>query len=508
MGKEELDQNAICRLMFQSAAEGMLVTNRAGEILMANPRTFELFGYEEEELLGENISVLIPHSVRDKHVRHQADYFHDPRPRAMGTGMYLMGLKKDNTEIPLEISLNHFVADDEHYGMALITDISERVTAQQELENLNKNLEAQVTQRSRKLKQSEKLYSTIARNYPNGTISVLDSNMNYLFIEGQGLYSLGITSEKLIGTSYRQRLPGLVAAEIIARLEKVFAGNNTHFEVEKGDATYHLNAVGMQNDEGKVDRILIVEQNITERKLAERKVFESLAREKELNEFKSRFVSMASHEFRTPLATILSSTNLLSRYHAPEHEEKRTKHIQRIVNSVQNLTSILNDFLSLSKLEEGKVETALTQFDLVEWAEDIMDEMQNMTKAGQTIHLEHIGKKHNVTLDRNILRNIAINLLSNAIKYSNEGSNIWFTTEFDDQYMEIRVRDEGIGIPEDEQAHMFERFFRANNVTNIQGTGLGLHIVKRYVDLLDGTISFTSEQGHGTEFRISIPQNY
>lgn len=503
-----LDEAVFCKLMFETASEGMLVTDKEGIILMANPRTAELFGYDLEELVGGTVHKLIPDSAKPNHPDHRKNYFDNPHARPMGQGMNLTGLRKDGNEFPVEISLNYLESNGVPYAVALITDITERVKANKELESLNKNLEAEVLIRSHKLKESEELYATIARNYPNGTISVVDKNMNYVFVEGQGLYSLGITSEKLVGTSYADRLPKALAEDIINKLNHVFKGKNTSFEVEQNNEYYAMNAVGMLNSKNEIDRVLIVEQNITKLKESEKKMIEALAHERQLNEFKSRFVSMASHEFRTPLSTVLSSANLLTRYEGTEEAAKREKHIQRIVDSVQNLTSILNDFLSLSKLEEGKIKPNPTKFDLVDWAKDVADEMQDIAKKGQVINYEHIGKKHDVNVDKNVLRNITANLLSNAIKYSDEDSNIWFYTDFNNQHFEIRVKDEGIGIPETEQNHLFERFFRAKNATNIQGTGLGLHIVKKYAELLGGTVSFSSDVGQGTEFVVSLPQKY
>lgn len=457
-------------------------------------------------MIGQHLRMLVPENVRDVHDKHHEGYFKKPSNRPMGLNMDLRAVRKDGTEFPVLISLNHIKLDDNMFATALITDITERVKVKEKLEELNEDLENEVELRTAKLRESEKLYSIMARNFPNGTISVLDKELNYVFVEGQGLYSIGITSDKLIGTGFIDRLPSTIQEEVRERIAGVFRGKNTHFEVNKGHETYLLNAVGLSDDDGIVDRILLVEQNITQQKLAEQQVLEALAQERELNEFKSRFVSMASHEFRTPLSTVLSSANLLEKYQDEEHADKRAKHIQRIVNSVQNLTSILNDFLSLSKLEEGKVQTSPTEFDLYEWAQDIADEMQLMSKKDQQIIYEHEGERQSPHVDQNILRNITVNLLSNAIKYSGEGDRIWFRTEFINNHMEIQVRDEGIGIPKEDQEHMFDRFFRAHNATNIQGTGLGLHIVNKYAELLHGTVSFESKEGEGTTFTVRIPK--
>lgn len=237
----------------------------------------------------------------------------------------------------------------------------------------------------------------------------------------------------------------------------------------------------------------------------ERELELSLEKEKELNALKSRFVSMASHEFRTPLSTILSSIELVEAYDKEVHSDKRSKHINRIKTSVKNLTEILKDFLSLSRLEEGKITTEPENFLFSEFCSDVLDELGNLLKHGQKFIYENKIVDQEVFLDKKILRNILINLISNAIKYSDEGKPIHCKTEIENNQLLIDIADQGKGIPEEDQVHLFTRFFRARNVENIQGTGLGLNIVKRYLDLLNGTISFKSKEGIGTTFYISIP---
>ena len=254
----------------------------------------------------------------------------------------------------------------------------------------------------------------------------------------------------------------------------------------------------------------IQERLETERKLIDREhlLEASLMKEKELNELKSRFVSMASHEFRTPLSTILSSIELVEAYEKNEQIPKRARHILRIKKSVNTLTEILKDFLSLSRLEEGNIKAKPVEFDFFVFCEETLEEIRAILKKGQQIKHHHEGSTATVYLDPKMLKNILINLLSNAIKYSSENTVITCNTSFDGQQLKIAITDQGKGIPIEDQPHLFDRFFRARNVENIQGTGLGLNIVKRYLDLMKGKIHFESELGKGTTFRVSIPQNY
>jgi PAS domain S-box-containing protein len=242
------------------------------------------------------------------------------------------------------------------------------------------------------------------------------------------------------------------------------------------------------------------------RKEIEENVRSALEKEKELNELKSRFVSMASHEFRTPLGGILTSAALISRYEKPEDSEKRAKHVNTIKAAVTNLTSILNDFLSLDKLETGKVECHPTTFSIRELASEIIETLEASTNKDQRILHEHKGSSDLIDADKTMLRNILINLLSNAAKYSPGGQDVYLTTESDDMQTVVTVQDFGIGIPEAEQKHLFERFFRAKNAVTIQGTGLGLHIIKKYLDLMEGSIEFTSSQNVGTTFTVVLPK--
>ena len=230
----------------------------------------------------------------------------------------------------------------------------------------------------------------------------------------------------------------------------------------------------------------------------------SLEKEKEVNDLKSRFVSMASHEFRTPLSTVLSSISLLSKYSTTEDQPKRDKHIERIKSSVKTLTDILNEFLSLGKIEEGKVDVKSEVFDITHFIDNLIYEMSVLLKSGQEIKYNHIGNPE-VYTDSSLLKHVLVNLMSNAIKFSPENAFIQLETKVDKEKTTFKITDKGMGIPAADQVHLFERFFRATNATNIQGTGLGLHIVGRYVEILNGIISYQSELEKGSTFTIVIP---
>ncbi|MBT8297426.1 MAG: HAMP domain-containing histidine kinase, partial [Maribacter sp.] len=214
---------------------------------------------------------------------------------------------------------------------------------------------------------------------------------------------------------------------------------------------------------------------------------------------------MASHEFRTPLSAILSSAILIGKQNEPEKLAKREKYIAQIKTNVRNLVVILNDFLSLSKLEEGKVTAQKERFDIVQFSRSLVEEIDSSKKYGQKIIIKHQKPIMDVFLDAKLTRHILTNLLSNAIKYSQENKTIDLILDKQNENLIIKVKDRGIGIPIEEQSNLFQRFFRADNSSTIQGTGLGLHIVKQYAELMGGDVSFKSRLNKGSTFRVKLP---
>ncbi len=231
----------------------------------------------------------------------------------------------------------------------------------------------------------------------------------------------------------------------------------------------------------------------------------ALSKEKDLGDLKSAFVSMASHEFRTPLSTILSSASLLAKYKLTEEQEKRDKHVQRIKSSVMNLNNILNEFLSLGKIEDGKLTANVSVFNIKELITQQVNEMAEILKPGQYVNFQHLGNTV-VTLDEVLFKNILINLLSNAVKFSGENKPVFISTEVKNNALKFHIKDKGIGISKKDQEHLFEIFYRATNAVNIPGTGLGLHIVAKYVEMMHGKINIKSELDKGTEIILIFAQ--
>jgi PAS domain S-box-containing protein len=357
-GQESIDA------LFLYATEGILVVNEKGQIIKFNPSAEKLFGYQHEELLGKKIEVLIPKRF-SKHGHYRETYAGNPHARAMGAEQDLYGLRKDGTEVPVEISLSPYSNAEGKFVIAFIVDITLRKQAEEKMKNYSAELEKQVK-----------------------------------------------------------------------------------------------------------NRTLILEEAIYELEKTKKELYSALDKEKELNEMKSRFVSMASHEFRTPLTTMLSSLSLVTKYGEQNDKENQDKHVRKIKTSIGNLTDILNDFLSVSRLEEGRVENNPAPLDIELFVTEVVTEMRAMAGQGQELFYTHGGEPV-VMLDKKLLKHILFNLISNAIKFSLARKPIEISTQASPSQIRISVKDQGIGIAREDQKHLFERFFRAHNATHIQGTGLG-----------------------------------
>ena len=248
-----------------------------------------------------------------------------------------------------------------------------------------------------------------------------------------------------------------------------------------------------------------LQDEIKKRKQAENKMKSSLAKEKELNELKSKFLSLVSHEFKTPLSGILSSSTLAEKYTRSDQQPKREKHLKTIKNKVHYLTGILNDFLSLERLESGNVNYKFEKFSLQSLVNEVVYNANITLKSSQDLEYSTDFKDVILKQDKGVLELALSNLLGNAIKYSKEDAIINLTIKTTTNRVYFEVKDEGLGIPQKDQKHIFDRYFRAENVVNQQGTGIGLNISKTHIENLGGEITFESTEGHGTKFFISIP---
>ncbi|MET6989928.1 PAS domain S-box protein [Sediminicola arcticus] len=394
-----------------------------------------------------------------------------------------------------------------------VMERTKEVTANvRKLVELNLNLEDQVKETKEaenKASQSQVMLSAIAQNFPKGAMVVFNENFEIVYIEGEELRHINMIKEEVEGRSIGE-IPFFSEHHILKMkkdIKETVKGNKISFEMGFEKKIYSVNSRPLYDAYNDCTLALFVYNNITQQKLVEREIRYALKREQELNDLKTRFVSMASHEFRTPLSAILSSAILIYKQNEPGNETKIERYVERIKSNVRNLVVILNDFLSLDKLEAGKVGVNRQLFDLIQFSKALIEEMDSNKKMGQTIVLEKIEQEMLVFIDPKLLSHILINLLSNAIKYSDENMDIILNIQNTGSHVVIKITDNGIGIPIKEQEHLFERFFRAENALNIQGTGLGLHIVRQYVELLGGTVGFKGELGKESIFTVKLPTN-
>ena len=248
-------------------------------------------------------------------------------------------------------------------------------------------------------------------------------------------------------------------------------------------------------------------EEINRRKEAEEKIKDALNKEKELNELKTKFLSLVSHEFKTPLSGILTSATLAEKYTKEEQQPKREKHLVTIRNKVHYLNNILNDFLSIDRLDSGRGQYKFSKFRLKRLINEVIYNANITLKDGQEISYPKDIEDVELFMDEKILELILSNLLGNAIKYSPENTSIQFMVDFHDDLIVFKIKDQGRGIPKKDQKHIFERYFRAENALLDQGTGIGLNIAKTHLENLGGTIQFESEENKGTTFTIEVPMD-
>ncbi len=416
---EKHNPGNILQSIVETAIDCIILIDATGTILMINGAGLKLFGYSIEELLGKNVTLLMPSPHKDIHHTYVNNYLNTGEKKIIGKGREVDGLRKDGTLFPARLAVSEIILDDTHFFTGIIHDMTDIKAVQNHILQLNHELEQLVIDRTIELQETVNL--------------LLETN---------------------------QQL-------------------NRSIEKHK---TFEMALLATRDELRK-----------------------SLEKEKELNTLKSRFVSMASHEFKTPLASILSSAALIARYENADQAADRARHVDRIKSSVTHLNNILMDFLSITRLEEGQFVPVISTFSLETVLNDLSTEADQMLKKGQKLKCQHELHQLEMQTDKNILRNILYNMISNAIKYSDEGKTIHCDVTSADKKVIIQIRDEGIGIPMADQKHIGSRFFRASNVINVPGTGLGLNIVIAYLHALNGELVFESQPGIGTTFIISLP---
>lgn len=531
------------RAIIENAIDGIITINDKGIIESVNPAVLKLFGYQTVELLGKNINILMPEPDHSKHDAYIDRYKKSRTAKIIGIGREVVGLKKDGTTFPFRLAISEVQLENRRIFTGFVHDLTKEKAAQQHAQRLERSLQRlhaitanQYASFEEKIKSvlhlgcelfslpigvlteiNEANYSILALidkevEIRNDKIFSLEKTFDQLTIQKEEPFCIKNIEKKEWATitccnkevwKFYFGIRIKVDGETFGVLRFLDTKAHEDFFFATNQEILKLMAQWLSNEIVRKTHRQTLEKQVRDRTKA---LVKSLEKEKELNELKTQFMSIASHEFRTPLSTILSSVSLLSHYNNAEHQVKHRKHIRRIQSMVKNLTSILNDFLSLSRLQEKEIKISPEFFDIIQFSRNVIEDMQTVAKNKQKLTYRHIGKVENIETDPHIFKNILINLLSNAIKYSKENTNIDLVTQILDNQLVAKIIDKGIGIPKEEQVLLFDRFFRASNVENEQGTGLGLNIVKHYADLLLGTIAFESTLGKGSTFTITIPQ--
>jgi PAS domain S-box-containing protein len=478
----------------------------------------------------------MPLRYRQKHGKHFGGFLKNQSNRKMGDGMELFAMRKDGMEFPVEISLDSHEVDEKKYVVAFINNISKRVEDKNKNLELNRSLSITINNRTRELSRTlqtlellnERLESSLISQkaiLDNASVMLFSTNNVGLirFFNPEACRLTGYTEKEVVNLQTpaifhkpteiemcRDELKNKYGLELVNDIEVILekAVRNEicnqeciYINKEGNNIPVSLTITPMKDKKKQLVGFMGVAIDLTERKKAELNLMEALTKEKQLGELKSRFVTTASHEFRTPLSTISSSAYLIEKYTEQADQPKRQKHLDRIISAVNNLSNILNDFLNVGKIEEGKIEINASQFSIPSFMEKLFLEIKSILKPGQHINYVHEGEDE-IEIDPSIFRNIMINLLSNAIKYSTSDSKIEINTKINDHTFQVEVHDHGIGIPDEDQKHLMDRFFRGKNAINIPGTGLGLHIVSKYVERMNGDISFVSKLNEGTTFKL------
>ncbi|WP_052672204.1 PAS domain S-box protein [Aliterella atlantica] len=362
-----------------------------------------------------------------------------------------------------------------------------------------------------KRQQAEKaLQSSLATN--RALINALPDLM--FRISGEGIFinykagkgnELLLPASEFLGKSIYEVMPQVVAQTAMKCIQQALATKDVQIFEYQLPADKNIIYCEARIAVSAEDEVMVIVRDITARKLAEAEIRNALATEKHLGELKSRFITMASHEFRTPLTTILSSAELLEDFGESWSQQKQHQHLHRIQTNVKHMTELLEDVMLIGKAEMGKLNCHPLLMDVVQFCRDLVNEMLVSCGYSHDVVFTSPANSLDAYLDDKLLRPILSNLLANAIKYSPAGSSIHFELNCQEKAINFQIQDRGIGIPASEQAHLFDSFYRASNVGNISGTGLGLAIVKKAVDLHQGTITVKSEVGVGTTFLISIP---
>ena len=524
------------RKLFEYANDSIFIIDpQTHRILDVNENAAQCLGYTREELLQLNIHQIGPPeaAVRNKSAFEQL----------LKNGSVVfeqVHRHKDGRLIPVEISSRVIESSGRQVFQSFVRDITQRQIFIEVLKNINENLERRVEERTAELSKlveqmkveiSQRQQAEAALRSSEEKFRQLAENIHQVFwmtsSDRRQMLYVSPAYEKLWGRSraslYEQPDSWIEfvhpcdRANIEAFIQKQSQGEyiSQEFQIVRPDGSnlwIGSSSFPIHNERGEFYRIAGIAEDISERKRAEAEIYKALAKEKELAELRTRFVTMASHEFRTPLSTILSAAELLEHYGHQWTEAEKQAQLQQIQIAVKHMTLLLEDVMLIGRAETGQLPFQPILIDLKQFCQLVVNQMQ----VGPDVTFERCSsnliqfncqflKQTHVYLDEKFLRQILSNLLSNAMKYSPPRGTVWFELRSTDEWVIFQVEDRGIGIPPEAITHLFEAFYRGSNVKAIAGTGLGLAIVKKCVDLHGGTINVQSQLDVGTTFTVQLP---
>jgi PAS domain S-box-containing protein len=370
------------------------------------------------------------------------------------------------------------------------------------------------------LRQSEQRFAALFQHVPVGISLSTVREGNIIDVNDTLLQMTGYQHDEVVGKNRADvAIWSKVGASInmtreefveILRTQRIVKSNNVPWITKTGDTIDVLGTSQIIEIDG-VDYILTSGLDISEYKRAQvqlreaERLREEIEHERRLIKLKEEFVAMASHEFRTPLSVILSSKDMLERYGSRLDETQRRQYFTQISEQIEQMTRMLDDLLTLNQTRAGLYRFIPSRIDLVNLCEQLIDKARLIDEEQHVFRLENRSVTERLMLDELLVRHIVMNLLTNAAKYSPAGASIVLILMIDGETLELQVRDHGMGIPTSDQGHLFEPFYRASNVGQVKGTGLGLTLVKQSVEAHGGTIEYETVEGQGTTFHVRLP---
>lgn len=496
--------------IIEATSDLISVMDTNGQMVYLNRAGREMLGFAETEVIeGNTITETHPPRVRPLIVN-------EAIPLAMRNGLWsgeTSLLRRDGQEIPVsQVIMAHKAPDSTVEFLSTIArDISERKRVEEALKNYADELEQRVAERTSELRQEKERVEAVLDNSSDAII-LADSEGKIQQVNPAFTAMFGYPAEQVVGQSlvtFAQPDHADSLQDMLRRVVDTYQPGRIELPCRRRDGSQFETDMALTSivEGHQVGSIVCSVRDVTERKMIEQELVRALEKEKELNELKSRFVSMISHEFRTPLAVILASSGILIQYNERLNEEQKKERLQQIQAKVHQLDTLLDTVLSIGRAESVGVDFHPEPVNLKALCESLVDEAQ-LTTSRHQIHFKCEDEGRAVLVDKKLIQQALVNLLTNAIKYSPGGGPIHFTLSCNHQEVSITVQDEGIGIPQEDQKRMFEMFHRAQNVGVISGTGLGLSIIKQAVEAHNGSISFESQVGAGTTFIIVFPARY